>query len=182
MLLSIFALIMAIIAMYMYKKFRQSENAYYELHLENNNLLNENKGLKNRINDLENYKNDVSKTVYLLDNDIKEIKNKINDNDYLNSVNDNTIIMDKKIINNILNEMPEITKHENYVNDYNENEYRENYVNEYNENEYRENYENNCENQYIENSNINTNIQEEKNEYTSEYGDINSLNYEKYKI
>ena len=154
MLLSIFALITAIFAMYIYKKFKESENAYYNLHLENNNLINENKGLKNRINDLENYKKDVSKTVYLLDNDIKEIKNKINNDDYLNSLNDNTIIMDKTVINNILNEMPEIINKDNYEN----NNYEDN------------NYQDNCEV-----------IEEFKNE-SGQFIDINSLNYEKYRI
>jgi hypothetical protein len=154
MLLSIFALITAIFAMYIYKKFKESENAYYELHLQNNNLINQNIALKNRINDLENYKKDVSKTVYLLDNDIKEIKSKINNDDYLNSINDNTIVMDKSIINNILNEMPEI------INNYENNNYENN------------NYENN---------NCNS-IEEFKNEAENQFIDINSLNYEKYKI
>lgn len=121
MLLSIFILIISISALFFYKKFTESEKAYYELHLINMKLENDNKILINRINDLESYKNDISKTVYLLDNSIKEMNdnytNKENtkqeqekekEDEYLQSINNNTLIMDKSIIENLINEMPEI--------------------------------------------------------------------------
>lgn len=130
MLLSIFILAISLCALFFYKKFTESEKAYYELHLVNLELENDNKILTNRINDLELYRNDISKTVYLLDNEIKKIR----ENEYLNSLNDNTLVMDKNIIETLINEMPEI---------------------------------------YEEDKNI---------DCIGDLKDINSLNYEKYKI
>lgn len=153
MLLTIFALIIAICAMYFYKKFRESEEEYYELHIENVQLKNDNTILTNRINDLQVYNKDIFKTVHLLNNEVKDIKSKINNDDYLNSINNNTLIMDKSLINSLLNEMPDIIANKENIQDIKNEEENKNDI----------------ENKY-----------DEENE--SKFIDLNMLNYDKYRI
>ena len=97
MLISIFIVIVAVSAFYFYRKFKESENAYYELHLQYMDLMKENKILKQKIHET----NDISKTSYLAKDE------------YLDTINENTLIMDKNVIHHLINEMPEILSNEN---------------------------------------------------------------------
>lgn len=59
------------IAFYYFNKFQESEKAYYSLHFENNSM-------KTRIEDLQLYQKDVSKTFKILDSELGKISDKIN--------------------------------------------------------------------------------------------------------
>lgn len=58
------------IAFYYFNKFQESEKAYYSLHYENNSM-------KTRINDLQTYQKDVSKTFKILDSELDKISTQI---------------------------------------------------------------------------------------------------------
>lgn len=58
------------IAWYYFNKFKESEKEYFKLHNYLTEMSNENTRLKSRIKDLQTYKNDVSKTFKILDNEL----------------------------------------------------------------------------------------------------------------
>jgi hypothetical protein len=66
----IFILMVALAFWYMYTKFQDSERAYYTLYQRSQQLFNENQILRSRVKDLYSYKNDVSKTFKILDNEL----------------------------------------------------------------------------------------------------------------
>lgn len=95
----VFIVVFGIVAWYYYHRFRESEIEYFKLHKKFSDAKNENYYLKERISDLELYKQDVSKTFKILDNELlginEHIKNKsqqppvdTNDNG-IENVNDN---------------------------------------------------------------------------------------------
>jgi len=151
MLLSVFCILVGICALYMYKKFKESEDAYYQLHMDYLNVMNENTLMKNKINELEIYRNDISKTVSLLEN---QFGNK-NENHIENMINEiishnNSDQMGNKIDNSTDNTINQknnqiININENFNKDYNEKI-------------------------------------KELNNSINDLQDINSLNYEKYRI
>lgn len=132
MLISVLIVILGVSLLYFYRKFKESENAYYKLHLEYIELMNANKILK---------------------------QNNYND-DYLDSINENTLIMDKNIINYLINEIPDNKEesHEERKEECKQEECQE----EENKEEFRQD-----ENSIIDINNLQ---------------DINSLNYMKFKI
>jgi len=62
--------IIGFVAWYYYTKLQESEQSYLALHKQYNDTFNENLRLKERLNDLQTYKNDVSKTFQILDNEL----------------------------------------------------------------------------------------------------------------
>jgi predicted nuclease with TOPRIM domain len=69
--------IIGFITWYYYQKFQESERAYYNLHSQFVEVCNENGRLKEKLSDLEVYKDDVSKTFKILDNELSLINNHI---------------------------------------------------------------------------------------------------------
>lgn len=69
--------IIGFVAWYYYQKFQESEKEYYKLHSQFLEVCNENVRLKEKMTDLEVYKDDVSKTFKILDNELSLINNHI---------------------------------------------------------------------------------------------------------
>ena len=66
----IVCVVFGIISWYYFNKFRESENEYTKLHKRFEQSYTENQKMKSRIKDLQTYKNDVSKTFKILDNEL----------------------------------------------------------------------------------------------------------------
>ena len=66
----IICVVFGIISWYYFNKFRESENEYTKLHNKFDQSYTENQKMKSRIKDLQSYKNDVSKTFKILDNEL----------------------------------------------------------------------------------------------------------------
>ena len=66
----IICVVFGIISWYYFNKFRESENEYTKLHNKFEQSYTENQKMKSRIKDLQSYKNDVSKTFKILDNEL----------------------------------------------------------------------------------------------------------------
>jgi cell division protein FtsB len=73
----VFIVVFAIVAWYYYHRFRESEVEYFKLHKKMSEVKCENVHLKERISDLELYKQDVSKTFKILDNELLGINEHI---------------------------------------------------------------------------------------------------------
>ncbi len=73
----VFIVVFGIVAWYYYHRFRESEVEYYKLHKKMSEVKCENVHLKERISDLELYKQDVSKTFKILDNELLGINEHI---------------------------------------------------------------------------------------------------------
>ena len=71
-----------LVAWYYYNKFKESEREYYLLHKQLMMTHTENHKLKSRLKDLQMYKNDVSRTFRILDNELVLI------NDHLQKKNE----------------------------------------------------------------------------------------------
>jgi hypothetical protein len=69
--------IVGFIAWYYYQKFQESEREYMKLHKRFVDVCNENVRFKARVRDLQTYKNDVSKTFQILDNELLMINDHI---------------------------------------------------------------------------------------------------------
>jgi hypothetical protein len=150
MLLAVFILIMGICTLYMYKKFKESEQEYYNLHIENLKILNENQILINKVNDLEYYKKDMSKIINTLQNNQTPQR----------------LLLDEQTLNNLIDEIPEIDKKI-----YNE-QYIESFVN---KNDVGDNND-------LQINKTNSMIDKHESNEFKEIQDLNTLNYEKYKI
>lgn len=70
--------IASLVALFYYTKFEQSEKEYYKLHKEHIKALGENGKLRSRVKDLQSYKDDISKTFKILDNELVMINEHIN--------------------------------------------------------------------------------------------------------
>lgn len=73
----VFIVVFGIVAWYYYHRFRESEAEYYKLYKKMSEVKCENVHLKERISDLELYKQDVSKTFKILDNELLGINEHI---------------------------------------------------------------------------------------------------------
>ena len=80
--LTIFCLVLGLISWYYFNKFQESEKEYGKLYKRFEQIYIENQKVKNRIKDLQSYKNDVSKTFKILDNELVLI------NDHLKKQNE----------------------------------------------------------------------------------------------
>lgn len=69
--------LIAIVAWYYFNKFKESEKEYYNLHKKFVQMCHENIRCRSRIKDLQLYKDDVSKTFQILDNELLLIKDRI---------------------------------------------------------------------------------------------------------
>ncbi len=69
--------IVGFIAWYYFNKFQESEREYYKLYKRFVEVSNENQRIKARVKDLQTYKNDVSKTFKILDNELLMINDHI---------------------------------------------------------------------------------------------------------
>lgn len=65
------------IAWYYYQRFQDSEREYYRLHKRFRDVVSDNVRMKARVKDLQSYKNDVSKTFRILDNELLMINDHI---------------------------------------------------------------------------------------------------------
>ncbi len=79
--LTIFCLVLGIVSWYYFNKFQDSEKEYTKLYKRFEQVYIENQKVKSRIKDLKSYKNDVSKTFKILDNELVMI------NDHLKKQN-----------------------------------------------------------------------------------------------
>jgi len=66
----IICILLGLIAWYYFTKLQDSEKEYSKLYKKYDNICMENEKIKSRINDLQSYKNDVSKTFKILDNEL----------------------------------------------------------------------------------------------------------------
>lgn len=71
----IILIILGLVSWYYFNKFQQSEQNYRQLYYEFEKVYIDNKNMKTRINDLESYKNDISKTFNVLDKELLIINN-----------------------------------------------------------------------------------------------------------
>lgn len=62
--------VIGFIAWYYFNKFQESEKEYCKLHKKYEEAVYENSRIKSRVKDLQSYKNDVSKTFNILDNEL----------------------------------------------------------------------------------------------------------------
>ena len=83
--LTIFCLVLGVVSWYYFNKFQDSEKEYNKLYKRFEQVYIENQKVKSRIKDLQSYKNDVSKTFKILDNELVMI------NDHLKKQNENVI-------------------------------------------------------------------------------------------
>jgi hypothetical protein len=81
--LTIFCLVLGVVSWYYFNKFQDSEKEYNKLYKRFEQVYIENQKVKSRIKDLQSYKNDVSKTFKILDNELVMI------NDHLKKQNEN---------------------------------------------------------------------------------------------
>ena len=82
---TIICVIFGVVSWYYFNKFMESEREYSRLHKSYDELHIENKKMKSRVKDLQSYKNDVSKTFKILDNELLLI------NDHLKRNSDQNI-------------------------------------------------------------------------------------------
>lgn len=73
----IMCIIFGLFSFYYFNKFQESELEYVKLHKRFDEIHIENQKMKSRIKDLQSYKNDVSKTMQILDNELMVINNHI---------------------------------------------------------------------------------------------------------
>ena len=73
----IMCIIFGLFSFYYFNKFQESEKEYTKLHKRFDDIYIENKKMRYRIKDLQSYKNDVSKTMKILDNELMLINNHI---------------------------------------------------------------------------------------------------------
>lgn len=69
--------LIAFVAWYYYNKFQESEKEYFVLHRQFESVCANNKMLKEKVSDLQLYKDDVSKTFKILDNELVMINDHI---------------------------------------------------------------------------------------------------------
>jgi cell division protein FtsB len=70
-------IVVSLVAFFIYNKFEQSERAYVKLHTEYLKVVRERDKTKRRVKDLQSYKDDISKTFKILDNELAMINDHI---------------------------------------------------------------------------------------------------------
>lgn len=78
---------LGLISFYYFNKYQESKYKYDNLHKSFENYHVENKKMKSKIKDLETYKNDVSKTFNILDNELILINDNLKRRSYTNTFN-----------------------------------------------------------------------------------------------
>jgi predicted nuclease with TOPRIM domain len=81
---TIICVIFGVVSWYYFNKFMESEREYLRLHKNYDELHIENRKMKSRIKDLQSYKNDVSKTFKILDNELVLINDHLKRNSQQN--------------------------------------------------------------------------------------------------
>jgi hypothetical protein len=81
---TIICVIFGVVSWYYFNKFMESEREYSRLHKSYDELHIENKKMKSRVKDLQSYKNDVSKTFKILDNELVLINDHLKRNSQQN--------------------------------------------------------------------------------------------------
>ena len=187
------------ISFYYYTKAKNYENRHYmddkEFYILNKHiekLAYENANYKVRIRDLQKYKNDVSKTFKILDNELVHINNHVEKNSQLSrntqELNNHISLLTPDMLNNLLDNMNQdfinvttigninITDNQdtNYNNDYNINNDNNTNNNDYNtnNNDYNINNDNNNYNTNNNDYNIN-NDNDNNNDNTNNNNNIN---------
>ena len=74
----IICILLGLISWYYFTKLQDSEKEYTKLYKKYENTCMENEKIKSRVNDLQSYKNDVSKTFKILDNELVLINEHLN--------------------------------------------------------------------------------------------------------
>jgi hypothetical protein len=82
---TIICVIFGVVSWYYFNKFMESEREYSRLHKSYDELHMENKKMKSRLKDLQSYKNDVSKTFKILDNELVLINDHLKRNSQQNT-------------------------------------------------------------------------------------------------
>jgi hypothetical protein len=109
MLFNIFVIcvLFCFIIWFYYVKHQEADKQYSTLHGEYMNLCNENQKLKTRLKDLQSYKNDVSKTFKILDNELLLINDRLQNRDSnLNTPQPNPIsVLTPELLTSLFNNM-----------------------------------------------------------------------------
>lgn len=109
----IILIILGLVSWYYFNKFQESEQNYRKLYYQFEKVYIDNKNMKIRIQDLECYKNDISKTFNVLDKELLVINNhlqrrnndNVNDNVNLNKTGSaNVSIITPELLNSLLSE------------------------------------------------------------------------------
>ena len=143
----IILILLGVVSWYYFNKFQESEQNYRNLYYQFEKVHIDNKNMKIRIQDLESYRNDISKTFNVLDKELLVINDHLqsrNNNDNITKTGSgsaNVQIITPELINSLLdkseNEDTRVndlnTNENNRVNDLNTNE--DNRVNDLNTNE-----------------------------------------------
>jgi predicted nuclease with TOPRIM domain len=104
---------------YYFVKNQEKDQKYSNLHSEYIGLCNENQKLKSRLKDLQSYKNDVSKTFKILDNELLLINDRLQNRDsHLNTPQPNPIsVLTPELLTSLFNNMnQEFADYTNYEN------------------------------------------------------------------
>ena len=107
----IILILLGLVSWYYFNKFQESEQNYRKLYYQFEKVYVDNKNMKIRIQDLECYKNDISKTFNVLDKELLVINNHLqrrnNDNDNVNlnkTGSANVSIITPELLNSLLSE------------------------------------------------------------------------------
>ena len=134
----IILILLGVVSWYYFNKFQESEQNYRNLYYQFEKVHIDNKNMKIRIQDLESYRNDISKTFNVLDKELLVINDHLqsrNNNDNITKTGSgsaNVQIITPELINSLLDKS-ESENEDNRVNDLNTNE--DNRVNDLNTNE-----------------------------------------------
>ena len=176
-ILVVFCVIIGIIAFFYYKKFNEIKVVHNKLQNDYINTCNNNQILKNRLVDLLDYKNDISKTVKLLDKDIGSLNDKL---EQTNSAYfpDEIMSLTPDILNTLFDEM-------NQERDYCDQEKEEQYQDQ-DQDQYQYQEEQQFQEQYTKIQEINEEEEEfnkkENNLNTEEFNTVFDIEYNDYKI
>jgi hypothetical protein len=81
-------IVASLLAFFFYTKFEQSEKEYVKLHEEYLKVVRDREKTKRRVKDLQSYKDDISKTFKILDNELAMINDHIKRKDSQNETSD----------------------------------------------------------------------------------------------
>lgn len=99
--------LMGFIAWYYFTKYQESEREFTKLHRQFVEVCSDNDKVKNRVSDLQTYKNDISKTFEILDNEFLMIKDMYKTKQ-LRPNSDNVSILTPEILNTLFNNNQEV--------------------------------------------------------------------------
>lgn len=96
--LNLIIVVLGLVAWYYYNKFKESEKEYVLLHKQ---FAIENHKLKSRLKDLQTYRNDVSKTFRILDNELVLINDHIQKQNQNSPQNDRVSILTSDMLSSL---------------------------------------------------------------------------------